>query len=90
MAVRELHDDDLRHNPLLRDLLEQAKARGEALVSYHGTAVALTPLMDLTDTFTFEEQQVFQESFHRAGNPANGLTFEQAMQRFREHGSRDG
>ena len=80
---RELVDREVQNSPVLQDLLEHARANGESLVSYQGVVFAITPVDDITHTFTPEELKEFAEDYAAADDPANQLTVEQALARYR-------
>ncbi|HEY3366746.1 MAG TPA: hypothetical protein VGK74_16975 [Symbiobacteriaceae bacterium] len=86
----ELMDNQVEQSPVLQALLERAKANGQSLVAYHGIVFAITPVEDITHTFTPEELKEFAADFAAADEPDNYLTVEQALvrhrQRIRRHG----
>ena len=80
---RELIDEEVQQSPLLRDLFERARVRGQSLVNYHGVVFAITPVEDITYTFTPQEIKEFASAYAEADDPANHLTVEQALTRHR-------
>lgn len=86
----ELMDNEVEQSPVLQALLERARANGQSLVAYHGIVFAITPVEDITHTFTPEELKEFAADFAAADEPDNHLTVEQALvrhrQRIRRHG----
>lgn len=81
---RELVDKEIEQSPVLQDLLEQARSRGHSLVSYHGMVFAITPVEDITHTFSPEELKEFLLDFAEADKPDNHLTVEQALARYKQ------
>lgn len=87
--ARQLRREELQANPLLQDLLERAKAGGEAVISYEGLTLVLQPVEDITHTFSPDELERFKRSHAAAERPANRFTAEQAIARFRSRNNRD-
>ncbi len=87
---RELVDTEVEQSPVLQDLLERARASGQSLVSYHGVVFIITPVADITHTFTPEELEQFASDFAAADEPDNYLTVDQALARYRQRVQRDG
>lgn len=87
---RELVDKEVEQSPVLQDLLDRARVSGQSLVSYHGIVFAITPVEDITHTFTPEELKEFALDFAAADEPDNHLTVEQALVRYRQRASRHG
>ena len=87
--ARQLRREEVQANPLLQDLLERAKAGGEAVISYEGLTLVLQPVEDITHTFSPEELEQFKRSYAAAENPENRFTVEQAMARFRSRTNRE-
>lgn len=87
---RELVDQEVEQSPVLQDLLEHARASGHSLLSYRGIVFAITPIEDLTHTFTPEELKEFALDYDAADEPDNHLTVEQALARYRQRVRRHG
>lgn len=86
----ELMENELEQSPVLQALLERAKANGQSLVTYRGMVFAITPVEDITHTFTPEELKEFAADFTAADEPDNLLTVEQALVRHRQRSRRHG
>ncbi|HWI62902.1 MAG TPA: hypothetical protein VNT75_13735 [Symbiobacteriaceae bacterium] len=87
---RELMDREVQDSPVLLDLLERARESGQTLVTYQGTIFAITPVEDITHTFTPEELEEFAAHYAAAEDPENHLTVEQALARYRQRVRRHG
>lgn len=87
---RELMEEEVQQSPVLQDLLERARACGQSLITYHGLVFAITPVEDITHTFTPEELKEFELDFAAADDPANHLTVEEAIERNRQRVRRNG
>lgn len=87
--VRKLRQDEVKANPLLQDLLEQAKAGGEQIITYEGLILVLQPVEDITHTFTPEELEQFRRAYAAADDTSNRFTADQALSRFRERSKQD-
>lgn len=87
---RELMDREVQDSPVLLDLLERARESGQTLVTYQGTIFAITPVEDITHTFTPKELKEFASDFAAADDPENHLTVEQALVRYRQRVQRHG
>lgn len=81
--ARELRQEELQSNPLLRELLELARAGREQAISYQGVTVVLQPVEDITHTFSPEEREQFAAAYKAAEEPGNRLTAAEAIARFR-------
>lgn len=87
---RELVEEEVRQSPVLHELLEQARASGQSLITYHGVVFSITPVEDISHTFTVEELREFAADYAAADNPSNHLTVEQALARHRQRVRRHG
>jgi hypothetical protein len=77
--LREINQNEA--NPVLADLINQAKVDGHLVLRYEGATYALMPVEDLTHTFTDEELKEFALAWAEAEEPTKQLTSEQALQR---------
>jgi len=87
---RELIDQEVAQSPVLQDVLERAKTSGQSLISYHGVVFAITPVEDITHTFSPEELRDFASDFAAADDPDNHLTVDQAVARHKQRVQRHG
>lgn len=87
---RELLEKEVEQSPVFQELLQRAKVNGQSLISYHGILFAITPLEDITSTFTPEEAREFASDFAAADDPANHLTVDQAVARHKQRSQRHG
>lgn len=86
----ELMDNEVEQSPVLQTLLERARANGQSFVAYNGIVFAITPVEDITHTFTPDELKEFAADFAAADQPDNHLTVEQALVRYRQRIRRHG
>jgi len=86
----ELMDNEVEQSPVLQALLERARASGQLLVAYRGIVFSITPVEDLTHTFTPEELKEFAADYTAAEEPSNHLTVEQALIRHQQRKRRNG
>lgn len=87
--ARELRQEEVKANPLLRDLLERARAGGEQVITYEGLTLVLQPVEDITQTFEPEDLERFKRAYAAAEDSSNRFTADQAIARFRTRSPRD-
>lgn len=87
---RVLVEEEVRQSPVLKQMLEQARARGQSLITYHGVIFSITPVEDISHAFTTEELREFAADYAAADNPLNHVTVEQALARHRQRVRQNG